>query len=297
MAEKPLPSEGEIVQQEATLQEAALQGATLQEAAPREVAPREVAPQAVAPQVVETQETTAKEQQGISFADKLKFGGLIVFLLLLVVVGVLLMPYFANLTTEEGRLALSLMIRDTGVWGVLICVGLQFLQVVVAIIPGQVVQIVVGAIYGPLYGTIMLVFGALFSSLFVFYVVRRLGAPFVHAMISKKHEDKLRFFKESKRLDVIVFVLFLIPGLPNDLFTYLVPLTEMRPANFFILSTLGRFPGIVMSTFIGSAAIQGHYAVAIVVALIAGGLGALGIIFNGKIMKAMDALMLKARRK
>ncbi|MDR2492708.1 MAG: TVP38/TMEM64 family protein [Coriobacteriales bacterium] len=231
---------------------------------------------------------TPPEKKRITTADKIKFAGFLAFVVLIVVAGIAIMPYFENFTSDEGRRELVGMIQNAGAFGVLICLGLQFLQVIVAFIPGEVTQLAIGAIYGPVAGTLVTALGALVSSIFVFFVVRRLGTPFVHAMINKKHADKLRFLGESRRLDTIVFVLFLIPGLPKDLFTYLVPLTNMRAVNFFLLSTLGRLPGIAASAFIGDAFLQGNYMGAIVVSCIAGGLGILGIVFNGKILKLVE---------
>jgi uncharacterized membrane protein YdjX (TVP38/TMEM64 family) len=225
---------------------------------------------------------------GISFADKLKFFGLVAAFLVLVGIGLMLLPYIGHLTSDEGRQELVKMIHDAHIWGVLICLGLQCLHVVVAVIPGEAVQFAIGAIYGPLWGSLIVIFGALIASIFVFYVVRKLGAPFVHAMIGKKHEDKMRFLQDSKRLNVIVFILFFIPGLPKDFFTYLVPLTNIHPAHYFVISTLARTPAVVASTFFGKAMMQGNYTSAIIVAIIVGGLGLLGIIFNGKIIDTID---------
>ena len=224
----------------------------------------------------------------VSTADKIKFAGLLLFLALIVVVGVQLFPYFEYLTTAEGRLELIAMIHDAGIAGIGICLALQFVQIVVAFIPGEIVQLAIGAIYGPVAGTFITVLGALISSVFVFFVVRKLGAPFVQGMIGSKNTKIMSFFNKDRRLNVIVFILFLIPGLPKDVFTYLVPLTPMRPANFFILSTLGRIPGIAASAFIGNAAVQGDYTQAIIVGVIAGGLGLLGIVFNKQILGLVD---------
>ena len=224
----------------------------------------------------------------VSTADKIKFAGLLLFLVLIVIVGLQLFPYFEYLTTAEGRLELIAMIHDAGVAGIGICLALQFVQIVVAFIPGEIVQLAIGAIYGPFAGTFITVLGALISSMFVFFVVRKLGAPFVQGMIGAKNTKILDFFNKDRRLNVIVFILFLIPGLPKDVFTYLVPLTPMRPANFFILSTLGRIPGIAASAFIGNAAVQGDYTQAIIVGIIAGGLGLLGIVFNKQILGLVD---------
>lgn len=234
-----------------------------------------------------SQHHPSPENKKISTADKLKFLGLLLFFVIVIALGVMALPYFEKLATEEGRLALIHTIQSAGIAGIGICLVLQFIQIVVAFIPGEMVQLAIGAIYGPLGGTLITVLGALLSSIFVFYLVRRLGAPFVQGMIGSKNTKALNFIREDSRLNVIVFVLFLIPGLPKDVFTYLVPLTPMRPLYFFVLSTLGRIPGIAASAYIGNAAIQGDYTQAIIVGIIAGGLGLLGIIFNKKIVKVV----------
>jgi uncharacterized membrane protein YdjX (TVP38/TMEM64 family) len=232
----------------------------------------------------------------VSSADKIKFAGLLLFLVLVLIVGIVLFPYFGHLTSDEGRMRIITMIQDAGAGGILVCLGLQFVQIVVAFIPGEVTQLAIGAIYGPFWGTLVTALGALISSIFVFYVVRKLGAPFVSSMIGSKQAKRLRFLRETKSLDTIIFVLFLIPGLPKDVFTYLVPLTAVRPINFFIFSTLGRIPGIFASAYIGNATVQGDYLGAIIVGVIAGGLGLLGIIFNKQILAVVDAVETKFRR-
>lgn len=234
------------------------------------------------------QEEAPPQKRKIASTDKLKFIGLLVFLVVIIGIGVALLPYFEHLTSEEGRQYLVQVIKDAGVWGVGVCLLLQFIQIVVAFIPGEVTQLAIGAIYGPLFGTLITLGGALVSSIFVFYLVRKLGAPFVQGMIGSKDSKILNFFKKDSRLNVLTFILFLIPGLPKDVFTYLFPLTEIRPINFFVLSTLGRIPGIAASAFIGSSAMQGDYTQAIIVGIIAGGLGLLGIIFNKQILGVVD---------
>ncbi|MDR1088389.1 MAG: TVP38/TMEM64 family protein [Coriobacteriales bacterium] len=233
---------------------------------------------------------TPLPKRRISNADKAKFAGLVVFIVLIVIVGVLLIPYYEHLTTEEGRLQLIESIKGAGIAGVGICLGLQFVQIVVAFIPGELTQLAIGAIYGPLLGTLITALGALISSIFVFFVVRKLGAPFVQGMIGTKNSKVLDFLHKDRNLNAITFILFLIPGLPKDVFTYLFPLTTIRPLNFFILSTLGRIPGIVASAYLGNAAIQGDWTQAIVVGSIAGGLGLLGIIFNRQIIAFVDTV-------
>ena len=67
-------------------------------------------------------------------------------------------------------------------------------------------------------------------------------------MVPTKYLDKFRAFEKSGKLNMIVFILFLIPGLPKDVFTYLVPLTDMRMRDFVLLSNIGSIPGAVSYT-------------------------------------------------
>ena len=265
-------------------------------------------PQDDTPEVLdslETPETNKQEasskgsplkEKKASTADIVKFAGLITFLLLIVGIGVALWPYMEHFSSESGRLELIAMIKDAGPAGVLICLGLQFIQIVVAFIPGEITQLAIGAIYGPFFGSLITALGALVSSIFIFFVVRKLGAPFVHDMIGSKHNKVLDFLHKDSNLNAIVFILYLIPGLPKDIFTYLFPLTDVKPVNFFVLSTLGRLLGIVASAFIGSAIVQGDYTQAIIVGVIAGGLGLLGIIFNKKIIAVIDKVERRLRK-
>jgi uncharacterized membrane protein YdjX (TVP38/TMEM64 family) len=126
--------------------------------------------------------------------------------------------------------------------------------------------------------------------------VRKLGAPFVQAMTGNKDSRISKFLHNSKNLNSLVFILYLIPGLPKDLLTYLVPLTEMKPSHFFVLSTIARTPAIFASTFVAASFKSGNYLGMAIVAVIFGGLGILGIVFNQKIMEIIDKVMKRFSR-
>jgi uncharacterized membrane protein YdjX (TVP38/TMEM64 family) len=227
----------------------------------------------------------------ITTADKVKFAGLIVFFLLIIAASVFAVDFVRSMGSDSLEVELERAVREAGVFGVLICLGVQFIQVVVAFIPGEVVQIVIGYVYGTFWGGILTLAGALISSVFVFYLVRKLGAPFVQAMVGNKDSGRMRFIHNNKNLNSLVFILYLIPGLPKDLFTYVFPLTDMRPSSFFVLSTIARAPAIFASTYVAASFKSGDYLGMIIVAVIFGGIGILGIVFNQKIMAFVDRLM------
>ena len=219
-------------------------------------------------------------------ADLFKFGGLIAFFVLMAVVCVAIVPLILELTEPGGVERVVQDVRNAGPGGVLILLGMQFLQVVVAFIPGEVVQVAAGMMYGPWGGAAVVLAGCIISSAFIFFIVHKLGAPFVRAMIPEKWMGKLEDFEETDKLDVMVFVLFLIPGLPKDVFTYLVPLTDMSMRNFLVLSTVGRIPGILMSTLAADGLMEGDIMRSVLLFLVAAGIAALAIVFHEKIMHA-----------
>ena len=177
--------------------------------------------------------------------------------------------------------------RNAGPVGVLILLGMQFLQVVVAFIPGEVVQLAAGLMYGPLAGSIIILVGCIISSSIIFQLVHRLGAPFVQGMVSTEHLEKFRHFEATGKLDLIVFILFLIPGLPKDVFTYLVPLTDMEYKKFIVLTTVGRIPGVVASTYTASGLANGQIVGPVVVVAIVAIVAVIGVLFRDRIMEAL----------
>lgn len=189
--------------------------------------------------------------------DIIKFAGLIAFLVVIALVIVVIWPYISMAFEEGGLEKIVAEMDDAGFGGVLLLEALQLLQIIVAFIPGEVVQLAAGAIYGPWIGGLIILVGCIISSAIVFLLVRKLGAPFVHDMVPKKYILKLEEFEHSKKFNLIVFILFLIPGLPKDLFTYVVPLTDMRFREFMLVTNIARIPGIILSTYAANGLING----------------------------------------
>lgn len=218
-------------------------------------------------------------------ADVFKLVGLGAFFVLMVVVCVLIWPVVMELTQPGGLDRVTEQVRNAGPAGVLILLGFQFLQIVVAFIPGEVVQVAAGMMYGTWGGAAIILGGCVISSAFIYLVVSKLGAPFVQAMIPEKWMGKLRDFDESDKLDVMVFVLFLIPGLPKDVFTYLVPLTGMRMREFVVLSNVGRIPGVIVSTMAANGIMQGNWVQSIALFVGCAAIAVIALLFHEKIMK------------
>lgn len=198
-----------------------------------------------------------RKRTRITKADAFKFAGLIAFFVVMGIIVYVAWPYIHMLFEEDGLQKTISHMESSGIQGVLLIEALQFLQVVVAFIPGEVVQFTAGAIYGPWIGALVILVGCVLSSAFIFFIVNKLGAPFVNDMVPKKYLDKFEEFETSNKFDVMVFVLFLIPGLPKDVFTYVTPLSKMSFRSFMLITNVARIPGILLSTYAASGLVQG----------------------------------------
>ncbi len=183
----------------------------------------------------------------------------------------------------DNRDHLRTLIREAGFWGPLIFIGLQILQVVVAVIPGEFTQLAGGWIYGTVLGTIYSLIGITIGSIFNFYIARILGVNFVAAVAGKKNLEKFEGFINTPRMIEIFFLLFLIPGMLKDALTYIAGLSRMKLWGFLMISTLGRFPALAVSSYMGESFGSGNWIALTVVGITAALLFGLGWIFREKV--------------
>lgn len=218
-------------------------------------------------------------------ADIFKFAGLIAFFLIMIVVCAAAWPMIHELFEPGGVDRVTSDIRNAGPWGFLILLAIQFLQIVVAFIPGEVVQVAAGMIYGPWVGALIIWLGCIVSSAFIFVLVHKLGAPFVQAMVPEKYMGKFREWEKSPKFNAIVFILFLIPGLPKDVFTYITPLTHMSLRDFVLISNVARIPGIVLSTYAAAGLVNGDIVRSVVIFVVVAIVAVVALVVYGRVTK------------
>ena len=137
--------------------------------------------------------------------------------------------------------------------------GLQVLQVFVALIPGELLESAAGYAFGPVGGTLICYLGVAVGSAVIFWLTRRFGVRLVEVFISREKIGELRFLKTDRRRNALVFWLFFLPGTPKDLLTYFVGLTDMRFVTFMGISLVARIPSVLSSTFGGHLLGEGRY--------------------------------------
>jgi uncharacterized membrane protein YdjX (TVP38/TMEM64 family) len=209
---------------------------------------------------------------------------ILIFAIFTIILAIIFWPFIQNLGDEEYREGLSNWIRSHGLSGVAVLFGLQFLQIFIAIIPGGPIQIIAGMAYGTWAGFAIIVAGCFFTKTIIFYIGKRFGLPFLRRFFGEDDLNTWKFLKDSKKVERVVFILFLIPGTPKDLLTWLGPLTNLSLPTFIILSTFARMPAILMSTITGDSMIRGNWILSLSLFLGMAVFGFLGIQFRERII-------------
>jgi len=208
-------------------------------------------------------------------------------LLLFAVVLVLLTLWFTRVlapylgSTEELRAFLD----GYGWTGRFILFGLQCVQVVVALIPGEVVELGAGYAYDAIEGTLICLVGVALSSALIFWLVKKIGMPMVEVFVSREKISQLRFINDTKKLKRLVFLLFFIPGTPKDILTYFVGLTKLTTSQFLTITLIARIPSVVSSTICGQMLGDKHFLTAGIVYAITGAVSGIGYLIYRTIAK------------
>ena len=127
-----------------------------------------------------------------------------------------------------------------GFWGRAAFVGMVFTQVVLAVLPGEPLEIAAGYAFGFWEGTLLCLVGISSASLLIFLFVRRFGMRTVRVFFSEEQIASVHFLHDRRRLTLLTLILFLIPGTPKDVMTYCVGLTEMKLSTWMAIATLAR---------------------------------------------------------
>ena len=172
--------------------------------------------------------------------------------------------------------AVRAFVAEHAVLARLAIVGVNVLQIVLAFLPGEPVELASGYALGFFEGTAACLAASAIGTSIIYLAVRRWGRRVVDLFFDQGYFERFDWLHRTRRLELIMLVVFLIPGTPKDFLTYFAGLTDMRFGTVLAITTFGRIPSIVTSTIAASSFASGDYgllvgALAIAALLIAGG--------------------------
>lgn len=227
-----------------------------------------------------------EQKKSIDFKKLIKDAfPIIIFVCIMGLLTLAFWPYIEKLSTKEGRAAFKGWVDGLGFGGWLVTLGIQLLQIFVAFIPGEPVELMLGYVWGPWLGTLTCLLGIFIGTLIIFLLVRKLGKKFVRKVVGTDDLTKYKFLRDKNKLDITIFVLFFIPGTPKDALTYVVPFAPISPIKYMLIATLARIPSIITSTIVGDSVADGDYFVAIIVFALTAVISVLGIVIGNRFVE------------
>lgn len=168
--------------------------------------------------------------------------------------------------------AVHAFVDEHAVLSRLALIGINALQVLLAFLPGEPVELASGYAFGLVEGTVLCLVASAIASSAIYGAVRRYGWRLVGRFFDRAQLERYAWIRDTRRLELVMLAVFLIPGTPKDFLTYFAGLTKMRFGAVLAITTLGRLPSVVTSTVAASALGAGDYALAIASVLVAGAL-------------------------
>ena len=151
------------------------------------------------------------------------------------------------------RAALQAWVASFGAWAPLVGIALNAVQVIVAPIPGQVIGLANGYLFGVWLGTFYSLLGVMLGTGIVLVLTRRWGRPLVVKLVSNTQLEKLDRLV-ARRGALFFFLIFLLPFLPDDLTCFAIGLTDLPLGQMLVLIAIGRLPGLIIASWVGANA-------------------------------------------
>jgi uncharacterized membrane protein YdjX (TVP38/TMEM64 family) len=176
----------------------------------------------------------------------------IIFTFLLVLFFILIIILYKPLTYYLNNYEeLKLFLKSKGKLALFIIYFLQILQVVIAFIPSDFINLSSGYILGPYFGFLISYLGLVSGTIIAFYISRLFGKEIVLKFVKEETLNKISNKVSSNMSITNIFILSIIPFMPRDVLVYALGLTNIKPKKFLFPYLLARIPLVLILSITG----------------------------------------------
>ena len=176
----------------------------------------------------------------------------IIFTFLLVIFFILIIILYKPLTYYLNNYEeLKLFLKSKGKLALFIIYFLQILQVVIAFIPSDFINLSSGYILGPYFGFLISYLGLVSGTIIAFYISRIFGKEIVLKFVKEDTLNKISNKVSSNMSITNIFILSIIPFMPRDVLVYALGLTNIKPKKFLLPYLLARIPLVLILSITG----------------------------------------------
>lgn len=155
----------------------------------------------------------------------------------------------------SNRDAVTAYLEGYGLWGAVLLLVLLNMQVISAVIPGHILLITSGYLYGFGGGLALNLLGTVVASQIAFVAARRLGSPLVERLVPANTLNQWQ--QVSERQGLTFFLLFFwFPIIPGNIMNLVAGVSSISFQSFLVANILGRLPGLILITLIGAYGIE-----------------------------------------
>ncbi len=150
------------------------------------------------------------------------------------------------------------LLENNKLSGALVYLILQIVQIIISIIPGNVVQMTAGYVYGPGLAYVLSLAGTALGTVITFGIARVLGKDALRLIFGKRFDSFIEKVN-SKRGFIFISVIYLLPCMPKDLLSYVGGVSDIKPLPFLLLSLAMRTPAMIGCVVMGRMLRTGSY--------------------------------------
>jgi uncharacterized membrane protein YdjX (TVP38/TMEM64 family) len=193
-------------------------------------------------------------------------------------------PLTFVLTNKE---EVTSIVHAWGIFGPLVFIILQAIQTIIAPIPLSATGIVGGFVFG-WWGVLWTTIGSIIGFWVIFWLARKFGRKFIEKIIRKELIDKFDYITK-KRGTFVLFLIFLLPGLPDDVVGYIAGLTKIPIRTLLALAIIGRMPAVVATNMVGAGLGEDNITTVVIILVISAVILAVVAVKHGTIMKYLQS--------
>jgi len=192
----------------------------------------------------------------------------ILYIVAYVLFVILVWHYISSFLVDKE--AVRNIVSGYGLFSPLIFILIQITQNIIAPIAHYPILLAGGFIFGPVLGFFYNWVGTTIGTCLIILLVKKFGQPLVEKMVNRRFIDK--YNEIIKKLSPFgLFIIYFLPGFPDDEISYLVALSSMPTKEILIAIILGKMGGATLS-FVGDDLANGTLPIVIInaVMLLAG---------------------------
>ncbi len=186
-----------------------------------------------------------------------------IYCAVLLVFTIIFWPYLSKLDEPAYRLKLQQWLTSRGVGGWFILFGVMMVLTIIPLFSAAPLELIAGAMYGAFGGMLVMLAGCAAGSCVVFFLTNKYGETIMYKFFGKENVQQFYFVGESKNIEKVLMLLFLIPGFPKDILIYTAGISRIKLVPFLLISCVARIPSLLITTMMGDSVTQGKWTIAL----------------------------------